>query len=400
MKSWIFQGNPDVFDIDGYVGNHDEIVWAVNQEHYAREMNEGDEVFLWRAGGKAKATAGVIGRGMLTGRPGMREDDAAAKGYWTSGDPTEVALRVPMHVVDRRMGAKEVVKASWLSKDPILAGHRILTLRTGTNFPLRSNEAERLSALVRNTGRDWNREESLAGLWAYKETRGGPVSRKAGSPVADVALTIGRAVGGVYNKVMNFRALDPRDERKGLAAGGQTDEEVWREFYDAQASSLDGHRLDTEYQALWGRSPGALSKLSHPDFGEAPNDDLVKVQAFATRVRRGQPKFRANLLRAYEGRCCISGHGPEEVLEAVHILPHAKTGLNELDNGLLLRSDLHVLFDEALLGIDPETLTVEIDPSLEGSPYWKWNGKTLAERIDGGRPREKYLRECRKMKTL
>lgn len=106
---------------------------------------------------------------------------------------------------------------------------------------------------MRNTGRDWNWEESLAGLWAYKETRGGPVSRTVGSPVTEVALTIGRAIGGVYNKVMNFRALDPRDERKGLAAGGQTDEEVWSEFYDVQTNSLDGDRLDREYEALWGR---------------------------------------------------------------------------------------------------------------------------------------------------
>lgn len=118
------------------------------------------------------------------------------------------------------------------------------------------------------------------------------------------------------------------------------------------------------------------------------------------RVRRGQPKFRANLLRAYEGRCCISGHGPEEVLEAVHILPHAKSGLNELDNGLLLRSDLHVLFDEVLLEIHPETLVVTIDSTLEGTPYWKWNGKTLADRVDGGRPKKKYLQEAFSKKTL
>lgn len=120
-------------------------MWAVNQEHYAEEMNEGDEVFLWRAGGKAKATAGVIGRCVLTGRPEMREDDAAAKGYWTSGDPTEVTLRVPMKVIDRKMGAKEVVKASWLSKrsDPLRAQNP--DTANWHHFPLRPNEAERLS---------------------------------------------------------------------------------------------------------------------------------------------------------------------------------------------------------------------------------------------------------------
>lgn len=395
MRSWIFQGNPDVFDIDGYISDHDEITWSVNQEHYAEDMAPDDEVFLWRAGGKDRATAGVVARCVLSGEPEVLRDDAAAKGYWTQGDPEDLALRVPMKVVDRRLGPKEVVKRIWLEKDPILSEHAILTRRTGTNFRLRSNEAERLSDLVRNTGRDWNREESLAGLWAYKETLGGQVSRTVGSPVVEVALTIGRAIGGVYNKVMNFRAIDPRDSRKGLTGGGQTDEQVWAEFYDETTRSLDTERLDGEYRSLWGRSSSHEERIVHPEFGEARNDDLVQMQSFAARVRKGQGKFRANLLRAYGQRCCISGHGPEEVLEAVHILPHSATGLNELDNGLLLRSDLHHLFDQRLLEIDPEGLVVEIDPVLEGTPYWDLNGRTLARREDGGRPSKEYLNRWR-----
>jgi predicted restriction endonuclease len=63
-------------------------------------------------------------------------------------------------------------------------------------------------------------------------------------------------------------------------------------------------------------------------------------------VRRGQPAFRRRLLAAYEGTCCISGWAPEAVLEAAHIQEHSKAGLNSMANGLLLRSDLHALFDE------------------------------------------------------
>lgn len=128
------------------------------------------------------------------------------------------------------------------------------------------------------------------------------------------------------------------------------------------------------------------------DFGEAPNDDPEKLALFSRRVRAGQPKFRRNLLAAYGKRCAISGWGPVEVLEAAHILLHAHTGLNKADNGVLLRSDLHVLFDEGLLRIDPDSLRIWLDPSLAGTPYWDWNGASLRPRVDGSHPSREYLR--------
>jgi len=80
-------------------------------------------------------------------------------------------------------------------------------------------------------------------------------------------------------------------------------------------------------------------------------------------------------------------------LEAVHIAPHAKTGINELDNGLLLRCDLHSLFDSHLLRIDPDGLFISIDSSLKGTPYWKFNGKALRKKVDGSYIGSKYLKQ-------
>jgi hypothetical protein len=77
-------------------------------------------------------------------------------------------------------------------------------------------------------------------------------------------------------------------------------------------------------------------RISFRDFGDAPNDDPTELQKFAKRVRRGQKAFRDNLLNAYGSKCSITGEGPEEALEAVHIVPHAESGINELDNGLLM----------------------------------------------------------------
>jgi HNH endonuclease len=138
--------------------------------------------------------------------------------------------------------------------------------------------------------------------------------------------------------------------------------------------------------------PTEKTIITYIDFGDAPNDDPDELQQFATRVRRGQLKFRENLLKAYKEMCVISEHGPKEVLEAVHIEPHARTGINELDNGLLLRCDLHSLFDVGLLRINPEFLCVEIDRSLEHTPYWELHGKHLRPKADGSYIGTKYLK--------
>jgi hypothetical protein len=77
------------------------------------------------------------------------------------------------------------------------------------------------------------------------------VSRLPGSPVAEIALALGRAVSGVYNKLMNFRAIDPRDQRAGMSGGGETDRRVWAEFYNEAAGDLRHPELEREFNRLW-----------------------------------------------------------------------------------------------------------------------------------------------------
>jgi hypothetical protein len=127
------------------------------------------------------------------------------------------------------------------------------------------------------------------------------------------------------------------------------------------------------------------------DFGRAPDDDPERLQHFARRVRAGQPAFRRKLLAVYGGRCAVSGWGPDVVLEAAHVLVHARSGLNHVDNGLLLRADLHTLFDDGLLRVHPDTLAVSVHPSLHATPYAELDGRPLRPRLDGGRPGRDYL---------
>jgi len=69
--------------------------------------------------------------------------------------------------------------------------------------------------------------------------------------------------------------------------------------------------------------------------------------------RLGQQSFKAVVLDAYHRHCAISGTHIPPVLQAAHIRPVAAGGEHRLDNGLLLRSDVHTLFDRGYLGVDP-----------------------------------------------
>lgn len=392
MNHWIFQGNPDVFDIGTYLARNDQIRWLVRQHHYSKAMKPGDEVFLWRAAGKAKAPSGVVAIAHITSEPGLMQDDPAAQSLWKEGDPKNVALRVHLAISQRRLGSKETIRREWIKDDPDLKDMHILKMANQTNYHITSAEAERLAMLCRSVGSDWSREEDLAALWAFKETEGGPVSRAQGSPVAIVAALIGRPIGGVYNKVMNFRSVDSRDARKGLSNINQLDREIWAEYYDSATRTLLTEKLDADFGRLWPRTVAFRARRpKYADFGEAPDDDPNDLATFAAKVRKGQPQFRANLRTLYEDKCALSGWGPPEVLEAAHIYGHAESGINHTDNGLLLRADLHALMDAGLLRIEPASLTIIIDDALTNTEYWLLHGKTLRPRSDGSQPRSDYL---------
>lgn len=96
------------------------------------------------------------------------------------------------------------------------------------------------------------------------------------------------------------------------------------------------------------------------------------------RQRRGQAAFRAALLRRFGGRCVITGCALADVLEAAHIWPYRGTRDNHPENGLLLRADIHTLYDLDLIAVDPERLCIAVAPVLsEVEPYGALSGQEL-----------------------
>lgn len=125
---------------------------------------------------------------------------------------------------------------------------------------------------------------------------------------------------------------------------------------------------------------------------DAPDDQLEKIQSLIYR-RRHQNKFRKALMKIYHNKCAISGCTIDEVLEAAHITKYSGTGINSNDNGIILRSDLHILFDSQLLAIHPKDYTVHLHSKLKKSEYWKFNGIKVSDRSDISHINTKYLEE-------
>lgn len=98
--------------------------------------------------------------------------------------------------------------------------------------------------------------------------------------------------------------------------------------------------------------------------------------------RQGQGAFRSGLLTAYEGRCAITGSAVMQVLEAAHITPFLGPETNHVSNGLLLRSDLHTLWDRGLIYLCDD-LKLQLKPSLENSEYFGLAGKKVRARTNG-----------------
>jgi hypothetical protein len=105
-------------------------------------------------------------------------------------------------------------------------------------------------------------------------------------------------------------------------------------------------------------------------------DGRKKVLAAVAR-RQGQAKFRQELLEAYDGRCAISECAVSDVLQAAHITPYLGPKTNHVTNGLMLRADIHTLFDLQLIRIDPNSLCVVVSPVLAGTEYIHYDGKLL-----------------------
>jgi putative restriction endonuclease len=112
--------------------------------------------------------------------------------------------------------------------------------------------------------------------------------------------------------------------------------------------------------------------------------------------RIGQGTFRIAVTDAYDRACAVSGEHSLPALEAAHIKPFGKDGPNEVRNGLLLRADLHRLFDQGYVTVTADA-RFEVGHRLRqdfdnGHSYYPFHGKPLRLPSSGPeRPDEEFL---------
>lgn len=97
--------------------------------------------------------------------------------------------------------------------------------------------------------------------------------------------------------------------------------------------------------------------------------------------RLGQGSFRVLVTDAYDRRCAVSSERTLPVLDAAHIKPYSELGEHKVTNGILLRQDIHTLFDKGYLTITPD-LKIEVSRRIReefenGRDYYKYNGQPM-----------------------
>jgi hypothetical protein len=121
-----------------------------------------------------------------------------------------------------------------------------------------------------------------------------------------------------------------------------------------------------------------------PTSGDGRETVFRKIKA-----RRGRQAFRDALRNRYGDLCLISGCRLMDIVEAAHIKPYRGEVDNHPGNGLLLRADLHTLFDLDMIGIKPRTLTVRVHPEAKEAGYGDFDGFKL--QCSGAKPSAKAI---------
>jgi putative restriction endonuclease len=169
-----------------------------------------------------------------------------------------------------------------------------------------------------------------------------------------------------------------------------SDEEQFDQPEDWSGPIVTGKRYSTDAAIgakIWEQVQERL--VSRRFSSRAPQDEKGspfeisddRYHDIMSRVRIGQGAFRIMVTNAYENACAITGDHTLPVLEAAHIKPFSSSGPHSISNGLLLRSDLHKLFDSGYMTITPE-YKVEVSPRIReeyhnGREYYAMHGRSL-----------------------
>lgn len=207
----------------------------------------------------------------------------------------------------------------------------------------------------------WTREETIIAFNLYCKIPF-KVSSKSHPMIVKYAKIIGRTPSALNMKIGNLGRLDPKLKERGIVGlthGAKMEQEVWKDFYD------NPDKLAYESECL-------IAKYTKNDMEKAANVDIDhlpegKERLAIVKQRVNQSFFRSAVMCSYDFKCCISGVGNSELLEACHILDWSedKNNRSNPENGLCLNSLFHKAYDKYLIAITPDYKIIVSDEMIE-----------------------------------
>lgn len=135
-NTWIFQGNPKVFDVDTYLKENKIITWTIRQERFADKIKNNDEVYIWRSNGKSPG--GIIAYGKVIKQPYLEEND------WVAD----------IEIYEYRLNEDDgMLLRDDLKDDIVTSKLNIIRQPNGTNFEVNEEQSQYLKKL-------WDKEIS------------------------------------------------------------------------------------------------------------------------------------------------------------------------------------------------------------------------------------------------
>ena len=230
------------------------------------------------------------------------------------------------------------------------------------------------------TSTRWTRDELILAFNLYCKIPFGKMHNR--NPIViDLATILGRTPSAVAWKLVNFARLDPSLKKRnisGASHGSKLDIEIWNEFnHDWEKLGFESERLLAEKE---NRQVEEGTEIIIPDLQK-----IGKERETIVKVRVNQNFFRKSVLAAYNYKCCITGLGILELLNASHIIPWAKDENNRVNprNGLCLNAFHDRAFDRGLLTVTPE-FKIIISTSIKHSSK-EYAVKDFLFRYDGSK---------------
>jgi len=163
---------------------------------------------------------------------------------------------------------------------------------------------------------------------------------------------------------------------------------------DWKSSIQQGRRYDLAIEP--GLSLWRQLQVTMP-FASAVREERARYgQPIITLPRLGQGSFRILVTDAYDRRCAVTNERTLPALDAAHIKPYSESGQHVIRNGILMRRDLHALFDKGYVTVTP-SMKVEVSRRIKeeyenGRDYYRLQGNTIRVPFNpSNRPSREYL---------